>query len=329
MVKKLENPSIAVIGAGVAGSVCAYFLKKNGFNPIVIEKSRRVGGRLANRNINSVYQFDHGVQFFTIRTEGFKTLLDKSISAGTVSTWNPALTEDQSEINGVWMVGEPNMNSFLKNILIEVQVNLEDEVSSVFRECGKWNVRTQSDNKGKLFQNVISTVPAPQVRDLLSLEKDLMKKINEVEVAPCWTLMLAFEHYLEIGFDAWRSDDEGIAWLARNSSKPSRDKSSDCWVVQASATWSRNNLEKDNDHIVNMLMKELQRLFGNRFLNPDFKMAHRWRYARTIKPLGKPYLCSSDKTLFAGGDWCLGARVEHAYESGYAIAKAFIKNYNE
>lgn len=52
------------------------------------------------------------------------------------------------------------------------------------------------------------------------------------------------------------------------------------------------------------------------------RMAHRWRFARTVAPLGRPFAASSDGSLFVGGDWALGANVEHAVESGTSIAQA-------
>jgi renalase len=39
----------------------------------------------------------------------------------------------------------------------------------------------------------------------------------------------------------------------------------------------------------------------------------------------KPYLGTADKSLFIGGDWCLGSRVENAYESGFSIANSLIE----
>ena len=52
--------------------------------------------------------------------------------------------------------------------------------------------------------------------------------------------------------------------------------------------------------------------------------AHRWRYAQTGQALEKPFASSQDGTLFVGGDWALGARVECAYESGVAMADAVL-----
>jgi predicted NAD/FAD-dependent oxidoreductase len=96
--------------------------------------------------------------------------------------------------------------------------------------------------------------------------------------------------------------------------------------VHASPEWSGMNLEIENDQVTRVLFDELRAIFGSSFSNAFYTVSHRWRYARTIKPLLKPYLCTEDKSLFIGGDWCLGSRVENAYKSGFEIAKSFIDN---
>ncbi|MEH2425805.1 MAG: FAD-dependent oxidoreductase [Nostoc sp.] len=43
---------IAVIGAGIAGLVCAQQLSLAGYSVLVVEKSRSLGGRLATRRLH-------------------------------------------------------------------------------------------------------------------------------------------------------------------------------------------------------------------------------------------------------------------------------------
>ena len=68
---------IAIIGAGIAGLTCAHMLKK--YNPIIFEKSRGIGGRLATR-YSDQYQFDHGAQYFTVKDKEFDKFLIVGIS---------------------------------------------------------------------------------------------------------------------------------------------------------------------------------------------------------------------------------------------------------
>jgi len=52
---------IHIIGAGVSGLIAARILEENGYSPIIIEATDRVGGRVKTDIVNG-YQLDHGFQ---------------------------------------------------------------------------------------------------------------------------------------------------------------------------------------------------------------------------------------------------------------------------
>lgn len=52
---------IHIIGAGVSGLIAAQVLENNGYNPVIIEASNDVGGRVKTDIVNK-YQLDHGFQ---------------------------------------------------------------------------------------------------------------------------------------------------------------------------------------------------------------------------------------------------------------------------
>lgn len=58
---KKENYKIHIIGAGISGLVAAKVLEDNGYHPVVIEASDRVGGRVKTDSVEG-YQLDHGFQ---------------------------------------------------------------------------------------------------------------------------------------------------------------------------------------------------------------------------------------------------------------------------
>ena len=56
-----DKNTVYIIGAGVSGLVAAYELEKAGFNPIVIEQTSEVGGRVKTV-IENGHPFDLGFQ---------------------------------------------------------------------------------------------------------------------------------------------------------------------------------------------------------------------------------------------------------------------------
>ncbi|MDA9882162.1 FAD-dependent oxidoreductase, partial [Crocinitomicaceae bacterium] len=56
-----KDIKIYIIGGGVSGLIAAKVLEDNGFYPIIIEASDRVGGRVKTDIVDG-YQLDHGFQ---------------------------------------------------------------------------------------------------------------------------------------------------------------------------------------------------------------------------------------------------------------------------
>lgn len=310
---------IAVIGAGIAGLTCGNRLRAHGFEPIIFEKSRGFGGRLATRRLNGTTAIDHGAQYFTARGVAFRQAVMLGQTAGVVAPWQPEASEGVAD---GWYVGAPAMNAFAKHLVPGLNIHLETEVSAVERTGSGWRVSGRSGEIDDVFHAVISTVPAPQARRLLAGEAKVAERLDGVEMAPCWALMVVFGERVEPGFDLRRYDDGDVALLARNGSKPGRSASPDSWIVHASPRWSAAHLELEREEVAERLLARLPELFGAKLPAVRHVVAHCWRYARTVTPLGEPFLSTPDETLYAGGDWSTGARVESAFDSGRAMADA-------
>ena len=76
---------IAIIGTGLAGVTAAKYLE-NEYKITLFEKARGIGGRMSTRR-SDPYQFDHGAQYFTARTEAFKSFLKPTIDDGLIKDW--------------------------------------------------------------------------------------------------------------------------------------------------------------------------------------------------------------------------------------------------
>ncbi len=305
----------------MAGIACARYLLDGGFRPIVFEKSRGLGGRLATRRTDHGLAFDHGAQYVTARSPQFRTFVGDAIARGAADYWRPVQRNGADVQSDEWIIGVPGMNSLVKPLAEGIDVRLACQVANIRRHGYRWWVETVDGAVEPIFDILVCTAPAPQAQQLLSAEPAIADALGAVSMAPCWALMLSFAMAVEAPFDVRRSTSDDLAWVVRDASKPHRS-SRETWVIHASPDWSRRHLELSAADAVQRMVELLPDAVGMPLPQIDHASAHRWRYALTTSPLGRAYLCSDDRTLFVGGDWALGGRVEYAFESGRAMAEA-------
>ena len=342
---------MAVIGAGMAGIACARTLAQAGHQVTVFEKSAGPGGRMSTRR-TPFGTFDHGAQYFTVRDDRFAKAIAttpqicRPWSANTVRVLDArglvaAAGLPSSEAH--W-VAKPGMNALVRawaEPLVQQQsLELNTRVDLIERDAldaKRWQLRTSGTGDTQRvysgFDGVLLALPSVQAHRLLKASKkatSIAKAIAEVDVAPCWTLMLAFPQAMQPGlttlgpqWNAARSTHHRIAWLARESSKPGRG-AIERWTIQASASWSQEHLEDDPGRVQAKLLRAFSEVTGIRS-EPNHVDSHRWLYAQTTKPLGTSHLWEAKSGIGACGDWCLGHRVENAFVSGLELALAVLK----
>lgn len=314
MTSSINGGRIAVIGGGMAGVTAARTLVMAGADVTVFEKSRGLGGRLATRRMDGGYSADHGAQFMMAENPAFRAFLEQAAQTDTIATWNVSSGTDK------WYVGTPAMNSFLKTEPLGFDLKVSTHVAAISANARDVEL-TLLDGSTEAFDSVIITAPAPQAAAMLKdSHSNMAGALAGVEVAPNWTLMLVFTEPVTPGFTFWSEDHAVLGWIARNSSKPGRDFAADSWTVQASADWSTKFLELEKEEAGERLFEAFRDQVGGDLPTPLVQTAHRWRYARTITPLGKPFLTGAEGRIYLAGDWCLGAGVECAFESGLAAA---------
>jgi renalase len=341
-----QQQHIAIIGAGIAGIACARTLVQAGHRVTVFEKSASVGGRMATRQ-TPFGSFDHGVQYFTVRDGRFARALRtvpelcRPWSANTVRVLDEhgLVAAAGLPAREAHWVPSPGMNALALNWALPLadsqSIELQTRVTRIEPDAltpRRWQLRTtgaqDSQHVFSGFDAVLLAIPSPQARLLLQVSgqvKTMVQQIDKVQVAPCWTLMLAFPQAMQPGlitlgpqWNAARSTHHRIAWLARESSKPGREVI-ERWTVQASAAWSQEHLEDDEARVQAKLIKAFSEVTGIR-AQPAHAEVHRWLYAQTTHPLGKSHLWDAKSNIGVCGDWCIGHRVEDAFISGLELA---------
>ena len=304
---------VVIVGAGIAGLACARRLAQHGVAALLLDKGRTSGGRVATRHVEGL-QFDHGAQYVTARTPAFAAVLDGLAARGAAAPW-----PNDAGLNRV--VGTPGMSALGKALAEGLDVRQGVEVGALRQGEGVWHV--QAPDSLLLAGRVVVTVPAPQVAGLLGGDHPLVAQLLDVKMAPCLTLMAALRAHPP--FVTHEAPDEPLAWIAQDSAKPGRSAvesgGASAWVAQAGPAFSVEHLEESPAAIAARMLPLLCERLGVTMDHVTYAAAHRWRYARVIRPLGQPFLHDASGTLYLGGDWCIGPRVEAAWTSGTAIAE--------
>jgi renalase len=306
------NP-VVIVGAGIAGLACARRLAQAGVPALVLDKGRGIGGRVATRRVDGL-QFDHGAQYVTAKGEGFAAVLRDLVTAGDAAPWPGARGLPR-------IVGTPGMVTLGKALAAGLDVRQGVQVTAIRPGDGGWQVETGDAHHAAT--RVVVTVPAPQVAGLLGADNPLLVRIGGVRMEPCLTLMAGTN--APPPFATRETPDEPLAWISQDSAKPGRPAGNVtggavAWVAQAGPAFSAAHLEDSPAAIVALLLPMLCDRLSIKADRVTHATAHRWRYARVTAALGQPFLRDAGGSLYLGGDWCIGPRVEAAWTSGTAIA---------
>ncbi|QFU08117.1 Dehydrosqualene desaturase [Rhodobacteraceae bacterium THAF1] len=282
--------TIAIIGAGMAGLTAAHVLARAGRTVTVFEKSRGTGGRLATRR-EDAGAFDHGAPM-----------------AQGDAAFDAAMESIGAERYGRGWRGNPGMSGLVKPLVAGLQIKGGCRIEAVSGAKGDWRLTDADGILHGPYKELIVAIPAPQAAALLR-DADF----SNVEMAAQWTLMATWPG-IEVSVQS--KPFTAICHQDRITSKPG------ALVAHADLDWSATHLEDDPETVKAALISALQTASGVA-TQPSFATVHRWRYARTARPLGAPFL-RSGSGAFLGGDWAFGPNAGDAWRSGSAMAQAVL-----
>ena len=328
---------VAVIGAGISGLSAAQALVAAGHDVRVFERASQPGGRVATRFVSGVelprtgtvdLAFDHGAQYFTARNPRFLDVVEQWLRQRVVAKWHGRIVafddEGWEEVEGGTQryVAVPSMSALGRHLsnglTIEHEVRIAALEASAATSPG-WRLRTRDGATAGEFDRVVIAVPPRQARTLVSDGSPLASRIDHVKTQPCWAAMVAFEESVTSRFDAAFVSGSPLGWIARNSSKPKRDRT-EAWVVHATREWSAAHADDRSDAVGPFLLEAFADLIRAGLPRPFFLAAHRWREAAADPPLSVGALHDGERGLTVCGDWCAGSRVEDAFISGLEAA---------
>ena len=325
---------IAIIGAGMAGLVCAQQLQQAGYQVILVDKSRGIGGRMATRRLHDTLA-DHGTCYLKPQSGLLLRLIEQLGDQQILKVWTEQV---YSFDNGELIANPPapryiapeGMNVVAKFLAqnLEIKRNLRAIQLSPTPEK-IWKISFAETEETLSAKAVIIAIPSPQALDLVSslkdnLEPEFLSALESVEFYPSLSLMAGYESFTPPDWKAVTfPDDPILGWVGFDSSKRV-EQSRRVFVLQSSAKFAETHLETtDLNPVAQAMFHQAGKTLLAALAFPEWFQIHRWRYAFPKQPLAQTFLDANlEIPLLCCGDWCGGELVAGAMESGMAAAQA-------
>jgi len=195
-------PTVAVVGAGMAGLTAARILADHGLRVRIWDKGRAAGGRISSRRSREGWSMDHGAPFFTARDPVFRRMVRGWAEAGVVAPWNgrigylPRGGPPEPATEAIRWVGVPAMQDLPRHLAADLDLRTGVEMSPLdpagthldsLAGVGRWSV------EGTTADLVLVTAPPAQTAALLDrAHPDFAARLRGLPMRPCWVAMARF-----------------------------------------------------------------------------------------------------------------------------------------
>lgn len=324
---------IAIIGAGLSGLTLATQLADIA-HITVFEKHGHVSGRMATREHDG-YAYDHGAQFFTVKHPAFQGLINDMVTQGAVARWEAKFSEiDGARIKACrdWdatfphYVGVPTMASVGQWMEVQlrqraVKILCNTQVGALQETQDAWTLLDESGQDLGNYDWVITTIPAAQAAQLLPDNIGYLSTLNNVQMLPCYALMLGFEQTITRSWDVAHVTNSVLSWISVNASKPGRNDHATL-VVMSRNLWATEHFDAAEAWVIDTMMQALSEILGEQVFSAEQRLLKKWHFANAPKRPVHQVLMDTQLNLASCGDWCISGRVESAFVSALQLADA-------
>ncbi|AOS45934.1 protoporphyrinogen oxidase [Lacunisphaera limnophila] len=303
-----------IIGAGISGLLLAQALHESGQGPILIDKSRGVGGRMATKRVGEAV-FDSGAQFFTVRDATFQAHTERWRQAGLVADWPDSPHRR--------LIGRPAMTAVPKALAVDLDLRREHRATAVRRLAdGTWTI-TLADREPLAASRLILTCPVPQALALLdagqtSLPADLRAALDRLTYHPCLALLVTLAGPSAVPPAGVAFGDGPVRWIADNTLKGVAPGVPAAVTIHAAAGFSAEHYAAPEADVTARLLAAVSDLLGAAAVTST--TLHRWKFSEPKATYPTPSLWRPDLQLGFAGDCFGGPKVEGAALSGLHLA---------
>ena len=320
----LSMGSCLIVGAGLSGLVAGRTLSDAGVRVTILEKEEKVGGRMRTDNVGEGV-FDHGAQFFTVRSDRFEKMVEAWTSAGVAEVWTHGFADaagKHREDGHPRYKGIRGMTAIAEHLAQGLDVRTGVEVNLLRRgERGREVIAGGSIYTAGALVLTAPSAPALVDRSGISLPSEAMRALEGIIYVPCIAVMALLDGPgrvpepggVQIGGDP-------LFWVADNQKKGiSRVPAI---TIHAGPVWSSDHMQSDDATVTRLLLEEAKEYIGT---GVKATAVYRWEYSQPIETHEGPFVfVKGPPALIFCGDAYAGPKVEGAVLSGLAAEKFLV-----
>ena len=318
--------SCIVVGAGLSGLIAARTLQDASVRVTVLEKEEKVGGRMRTDLVGNGV-FDHGAQFFTVRSDRFEEMVESWISAGVAEEWTRGFADPSGEYQKDGhprYKGTRGMTAIAEHLARDLYVLTSVEVSELRAGERSWEVVAGSS--GHTADALVLTPPSALALvddNGVYLPEEARQILGNIDYAPCIAVMALLDGPggvpepggVQVGGDP-------LFWVADNRKKGISEVPA--VTIHAGPKFSREHAHNDDATVARLLLEE-----AKDYVRTGVKATavSRWEYSQPTNPHDEPFVyLEGPPPLVFCGDAYAGPKVEGAATSGLAAAEKLLKS---
>jgi hypothetical protein len=305
---------VIVVGAGMSGIAAARALRAADLPVLVLDRGRRIGGRMAVRTTDE-RPVDTGASYFTVSDPGFTAVVQDWERRGLARPWTDTFhVYDDGELtpkSGPVRWAAPRGLRALVEDLAEGLEIAEQQVTRV--EPGP----TVDDVPASA---VVLAMPDPQAKRLLDPAFGAETRALSDPYAPVLVLTAVWDRrgWAEDVDGVFVSGDPAITWIADDGRR--RGDDAPVLVAHSTGELAAAHLAEPNAAEAPMLAA-VQQVLGIT-APPTSARVHRWTFAKPASTRTQPFFLGAAGLGLCCDAWSDKPRVESAFLSGTRLGEA-------
>ena len=321
---------VLVVGGGISGVACARALLDAGADVRLVDRGRRLGGRMAARTVDTAvgrHVVDTGASYFTVSDEGFRAVVADWQERGLVREWTDTFHLSDGDglvgtkVGPMRWAGTQGLRALVEDLAQGLVLEHPHEVTELVPVAGEGGGRDGVLVDGEHYDSVVLAMPDPQAADLLppSMAEQLLDG-SDWDWRPSIAVYAAWTERCWPEVDGVFVDGSPVVeWVADDGRR--RGDGAPVLVAHTTPIFAASRLD-DPASAVPHVLEELGKILGRPLLEPEWSRAHRWSLASPARSRPAPeFALTAAGTVGVCGDaWGERSRVEAAWLSGIRLA---------